>query len=868
MQGSSLEGKERERSSLKGESKIRLFMKKNRNVILLILTAAAVLVSCLFVGCDFVQYVKKPENGQVATEEIIALRDEYANRLEQSLPAPDAYRDKEQKLYLRALQDAVNELNECFTEAELKEVYDKHFGEISKIKTDGEYAAEEAAHALEVHRQDIIGKLNDYIDFDLYRNEQVEELKAILQEHLALAELAENIAAVDNAFREYKIATYGVPTDEYLYGEELAELKESLSAALNDAYKLSLYRENERTTVQTLLQSFEESLKKVAKKEDALSLYIIARTAADAIKTDVLLSEEERLRFLEALKKEMISEINANVPERDRYVYLERADEVYARMCDIISTQGIYEIYIDFASEFSPKAIKEAWARYNSHVAYRDEQLKEVQALKERYSAALDKTASSAEALAVFNEAKEALAKIKTNDELWADSLENFRSALRGLYGEAVLEEPASLTEASDYFELAKIIDYFAFYQLSATEFACGKFRVKLNFAHGDAQEAINSVYWNCELLRSGAGIYGEFEDKHYLALTLVPYNLASRSNRETTSAINKYASLIEYASENQTTARGESFDDFAYKNYGREIGGIWYTQQLWYSLEHGYVPVCIPSSPAERVLSRAKEILREIVKEGMTNDEKTFAVYSWFARNVQYDYKYTQGFEQSVLEKYPEAATWAAFHAEGALLDGLAVCEGYAKGYLLLLRIEGIESYRIVKSPANAGIIIPDAGGEKYYAGSGYGSHSFVGVKMSDGYLYYSDSEASFAGSGGQLHTYQQYMVPSTLFVGYGGKTFLKPQIDEGYKAWSGYKNLSVDGLSLYVKNRQELETLAARITELFAGGSALCVSVFCDVQEYPSFLDDVLELLNFDYIVKRSVNPKCDFYEYIFYK
>jgi len=960
-------------------------MKRFKITTILFLIIVSVLSFALFLGgCDFVQYLEKTES-QTVSDEVKQLREDYVDKLYDAT-AELHFREKEQKLFEYALQDAVNELNECSTESELISAYDKHIAAIGEIKTDEEYSAEEEIAALnayraailaqasesydkskyhlsqityldsvfsalsedlsdtqdveemngllqafyfdlhkedeililidyadfaryedsqkeilnktlnsctenirgcdseediadirevykyEVYKRDSIIKIKSYVDLSLYREEQAEEIRNITRERLILAEKATNKIESDNVFREYQIAVYGIPTDETLYDNELSSLKEELNSSLASEYNLSYYRENEALAVQELLSSFKSSAESILKKEDVLSQYLLIKSRLDAIKTASVLDAEDRASLIEELYAQLLNDIDTKIDEADKAEFLAKAETVYAAMRDRVSLNGIREEYRALSQEIALvhgeaiEVLKIELTEFNNSVFYRENEKNEVKALKEEYLAKLTADLKMEDAKLLLQEAKDAIGLIKTNDDLWNDGVSEFRAALQTSFGENVLEEPKSLTEAANSSELADIIDYYAFYQISGTEFVCDTFRVKLNYDHWNAQDEINNVYWNCELLRSGAGIYGEFEERDYLVLHLIPYNLASTSNRATTNKIAMNQSLVEFKSEGQTVARPSDFENFPYKKYTKTLGGVWNTQQLWYALEHEYIPVCVAGSPAEQTLNKAKEILRGLIREGMSDEEKIFSIYSWFAENVQYDYKYTNDFYQSVLEKYAEAAPSKAFHAEGALIDGLAVCEGYAKSYLILLRIEGIESYRIVMSPASWGKIIPDSNGQITYGG-GYGSHAFVGIKMSDGLLYYSDTEQTFTGEGKNLRMLQQFMVPSSLFTGYWGKTFLKPDIAEGTGYWSGYENLYVDNACLFVKNKEELAVLADIIKGKFQSGEKLCVSLFFDSTAYPAFKDDYIDLLNYNYIEKSSKNNGCAFTEFVVY-
>jgi hypothetical protein len=62
-----------------------------------------------------------------------------------------------------------------------------------------------------------------------------------------------------------------------------------------------------------------------------------------------------------------------------------------------------------------------------------------------------------------------------------------------------------------------------------------------------------------------------------------------------------------------------------------------------------------------------------------MTKFEKSHIIHEYLVQNI----KYENNFEQNE----------NAFNVYGALIDGLAVCQGYAQAYKLLLHMAGIES-------------------------------------------------------------------------------------------------------------------------------------------------------------------------------
>lgn len=793
-------------------------MKKFRSISFIVYIIVFALSLAYFCsGCDFVKYIEH-ERTQTILEDVKLLQKEYVDKL-YLVTSEIKYREKEKRFYEYAMQDAINELYECYSETEMEQAYEKHLIIIGKIKTDSQYVAEEEANAIsayrtalllqadksydrskyvesqieyldnvlalfsgklfetsnkeemnnllqdfyfdiykedqvsilieyanlseyndeqkdillsmlekctkdirtcedivdnkivkiqdgykfEVHRQNIINKINDYADLKLYRETQAKEAELIKENCLNSAKQSTTSIDVDNVFREYQIAIYKIPTDEMLYSAELAELKEELKNQIVNTYKISFYRESEWIVVQELIDTFEDLLNTINKKENVLSQYILTKSKLDIVKTAKILDEEDRINLIEELNAKLKEVIEINIDESDIETFLEKSKLVYVQMKDRISVDGIRQEYNEFLQEIytthgaTLDMFKEELSEYNSRIFYRSKEQDDVNALKEEYLAKFSNVLSIDRAKSILSAAKAAIDAIKTNDDLWNDSINEFRVKLNELYGDDVLEEPRSLTEADNYYELADIIDYYAFYQLSGTEFVCDTFRVKLNFDHNDAKSELITVYYYCELIRTAVGITNYFENNtDYLVFKLIPYNFASVSNA--TPTLNRLKNAVEYDSDkSQMTERGEDFDDFAYYKYNRTIK-VWNSQQLWYALEHEYVPLCVPHSPAESVLNRAKEILREIILEGMTDEEKIFQIYTWFGRTNQYDWNCGGFFNSSNQLLYPDenVSKLRSFHAEGALFDNIGVCYSYAKSSLILLRLEGFETYYV----------------------------------------------------------------------------------------------------------------------------------------------------------------------------
>lgn len=95
--------------------------------------------------------------------------------------------------------------------------------------------------------------------------------------------------------------------------------------------------------------------------------------------------------------------------------------------------------------------------------------------------------------------------------------------------------------------------------------------------------------------------------------------------------------------------------------------------------------------------LKKAAEIANEIIKEGMTDYEKEFAINQYFCENAEYndgimdfvDEEGTIGI--GAVETYPNS-----FNPYGVLVENLGVCESYSEAFNLVAREAGIQSIMV----------------------------------------------------------------------------------------------------------------------------------------------------------------------------
>lgn len=141
----------------------------------------------------------------------------------------------------------------------------------------------------------------------------------------------------------------------------------------------------------------------------------------------------------------------------------------------------------------------------------------------------------------------------------------------------------------------------------------------------------------------------------------------------------------------------------------------VTYTDELYLAAENNVKPVPAVGSSAETVYARAKDILRQIVTDDMTDVQKAHAIYDWIMWQVTYDTPATQ------VSSNGEA--YSAYYLEGVFGNGTsaisgvtyypyAVCDGMSKAYSLMCNIEGIPCVRV---SGYAGSSIKNAGGHAW---------------------------------------------------------------------------------------------------------------------------------------------------------
>ncbi|MDD4291116.1 MAG: leucine-rich repeat protein [Clostridia bacterium] len=164
----------------------------------------------------------------------------------------------------------------------------------------------------------------------------------------------------------------------------------------------------------------------------------------------------------------------------------------------------------------------------------------------------------------------------------------------------------------------------------------------------------------------------------------------------------------LQYVNKTSTTSTGyiEPIDSIevtqprsaSYNGFASETGNDSYpidnSEQLMYAVLSGFKPVFRDNnSQAALIYAKAKDILRSVVDDSMTDVQKLTAIHDYLALSITYDGEFRDKAMAGALE---DVNAYRCSYLEGALLDEIAVCDGFAKAFLLLCSMEGFDCRRV----------------------------------------------------------------------------------------------------------------------------------------------------------------------------
>ncbi len=209
---------------------------------------------------------------------------------------------------------------------------------------------------------------------------------------------------------------------------------------------------------------------------------------------------------------------------------------------------------------------------------------------------------------------------------------------------------------------------------------------------------------------------YSTFAPYKLQSVCVYEDNLSKLATKNADLTNSKTAEQYEYAFLSGSNKRAQDFDDFNI-NKIQQTAEVSSSNQLVYVLEKGLRPIPIKNSSAEKIYNKAKDVLREICDDSMTDFEKIKAIYDWLVLNVQYDTNAANSSE--VLSNWEEYDAW---YPEGVFFNHKAVCDGIARSLLILAKIENIASIRVSGQHSNGGQAVGHAWNKVFIDGNWYG--------------------------------------------------------------------------------------------------------------------------------------------------
>lgn len=314
-----------------------------------------------------------------------------------------------------------------------------------------------------------------------------------------------------------------------------------------------------------------------------------------------------------------------------------------------------------------------------------------------------------------------------------------------GVTYERRLPAPANLAYAASRDELVKIVNWYAFYRESG-------FSVKLGYSASSAEDELNFLWRNSDLLASQCALYGSLSSG-VLTVDLKFYP-------ESYLAVPRYTTPAKYVSVETTPPKGGDTLPGLDPEHGVSV---WDSEQACYCLANGYKISPIEGSPAESLVETAKTILSGMIDDSMTEWQIAYRVYVWLMDHAVYDQAEHWAGQIDKADRTKESEALSArvigFRAEGPLLYGVGACFGFAKASVLLLGLEGIDLRRVVafstKLPSGRCCIIANS--------NSIAIHSYLYLRIG-GYDYIYDptfvGESKMTVSGVDVSVFREFCI------------------------------------------------------------------------------------------------------------
>lgn len=245
----------------------------------------------------------------------------------------------------------------------------------------------------------------------------------------------------------------------------------------------------------------------------------------------------------------------------------------------------------------------------------------------------------------------------------------------------------SNITYIDSYTELVAWVDYVFFYKITEQYKISPTYKTFTSLAYW--KEEINNAvdYGRVYPYTTYYYVYAESSTIGYVWCSTKDLDKVCKKSADSSGTYTytqqEYAFTRDY-----TQVRSNSNANFKLNKVSDTIE-VSTSNQLMYALEIGLKPICISGSAAESIYNKAKKVLNQICDDSMSDVDKIQAIYEWLILNVQYDH-YAVDYCQSTWWEYD------AWYAEGVFNNGVAVCDGIAKAFSILAKIENIPVVRV----------------------------------------------------------------------------------------------------------------------------------------------------------------------------
>lgn len=242
-------------------------------------------------------------------------------------------------------------------------------------------------------------------------------------------------------------------------------------------------------------------------------------------------------------------------------------------------------------------------------------------------------------------------------------------------------------------------------------------------------------------------------------------------------------------------------------------------TDQLYSLAEQGKCPV--PSNDAVATVYRnAKNVVRSIIGEGMTDRQKVLAFFDYLTTNVVYDTQINALLEDG--ETKYSVYNYDSFHLEGIFNKNKGVCDGIAKAMSLLCAIEGIYCVKISGSVDGVG-------------------HSWNKVLIDDIYYNLDATYGIKTSNSVQYSNHKFFLMTDSELALYYTNAVVFGEYNKANTAFDFYETTRVNGLAITVNSQEELKTL------LDSFGDILAKKVYLEIKVGDTYLasntiDDIM--------------------------